>query len=304
MSAAAGDSIGQGVSVLGVGAVVESAEGSGMKELLAAARVAGHGNVQGLDQVDTSAVSAKVRRFLSDDDLMAIAAARLSLEDAAVDPSQLREAGCIVCNPGKYTRALERDHPRTRFRNEGHRIDSLALDRAVTSGELQMNPLRLLQQLDNNVLWWLCKKYLLGGINVQYTQAHAPDYFALVEAVATIAFGEASHVLVGGVQSAAQSAPQITRRDGKYCSETDPRAAGLAVFFVLGSAAPDCSKYGVLRLARSVHAEPSPTSRASAPALQHAARLLRHCLGRAELHLTAPEPSISVAPSLHFEVTS
>lgn len=284
--------------ILGAGAIVEESGRGEMMSLMDAGKIRARNNFGELATVDTSGVLPKDRRFLSDDDLMAIAAARLALDDAGVDVAGLRESACVAFNAGKYTRELERDHPRCAFRNAKGGIDSSALQNAVLTGSVQLNPLRLLQQLDNNVLWWLCKAYKLGGINLQLTQARAPDYSALLEATAAIAYGETRYALVGGVQTSAQSAPQVTRREGAYCSERNGRAAGAAIFFLLGGD-DESGGYGTLELTRSSGDERDLPS--AAPALERAMRLFRHSMQGIRLQLQPPQAMAPTALAVRFE---
>ncbi|HKY39952.1 MAG TPA: hypothetical protein VJN18_28655 [Polyangiaceae bacterium] len=273
---------GASVAIMGMGAVIEDVERDQMRELVTVATTVGARNVKIAPLLNSSAVSPRDRRFLSEDDVMAIAAAGMAITDSGLETTALVDAACIVCNGGKYTRALEADHPRSGFPNAASGFDSLAFDRAVAAGALELNPLRLLQQLDNNVMWWLCKAYKLGGINLQLTQACAPDYSALLEAIAAVAFAESRYAVVGGVQCAAQSAAHVTSRDGELCSEPDVRAGGLAVFFVLGPS-NHAGRYGTLHLAETLAS--SPASKCSVPALEQAMLLLLHALQRTSLQL-------------------
>lgn len=225
------------VFVRGAGFTVQDPERTGFKELLRDVAAAKLGNCISFAGAEMDAISVKDRRILSEDDIMATNAAELALKDAGIETGAVRDTGddlgCIVFNVGKATRQIERTHPRVPFRKPDDSVDTLALEAAVASGQVVLDPLNLLKHLDNSVLWWLCKTHKIGGLNLQITQSDAPDLMALLEAVNIISHGECNRLLVGGFQTAEQSAIHLSASSGRFHREDDVRAGGGSIFFVL-----------------------------------------------------------------------
>jgi hypothetical protein len=132
--------------------------------------------VAGDSDLDLGLPGAKDRKILSRSDLLAARAAALAIDDAfARGLPDGRSAGCVAFGCGSATCEADREVPFVGFRTASDELDSTAFARAVDVAEVQVDPLSLLRTLNNNVVWWLTKRYAIGGCNLQITQADAPD---------------------------------------------------------------------------------------------------------------------------------
>jgi 3-oxoacyl-(acyl-carrier-protein) synthase len=222
------------VAVSGIGLAMERAEHPLWQSFLAeGAGRRDRGRISsGRDGV---AISSKERRLLSEEDLLGIAAAELARIDAKLTSASLAVAtGCIVATTGKHTVRRERSHYRLAFERAGHTLDGAALAAAIETGEAQVSPFALLEGLDNNVLWWICKEHKIATINLQLVQTMAPGFYAVWEAVELIREGTCRRVIVGGYQSGDQAAVHGTLIRAERPAREDPTDfAGAAIFFVL-----------------------------------------------------------------------
>jgi hypothetical protein len=184
----------------------------------------------------TGVVSARDRRILAKEDLCGIYAADLARRDAAWDPAaSLGRTACMVVGSGKHTIARDLSTYRRQFQSAHGTFDSRAMRDAVGRGEASIDPLDLLLGLDNSVIWWTCRTYQIGEINLQITQVVDADRLALLEALATLSDRECERVLVGCIQTADQA--RVALADTTWPSEpvrSGPSWGG-AIFVVLES---------------------------------------------------------------------
>jgi hypothetical protein len=99
---------------------------------------------------------------------------------------------------------------------------------ALDCGEEVVDPFTLLRDLDNGLVWWLCKTYAISGFNLQVNQTQSPDYFAFLEAMEALYDGLCARVLVGGLRTGPREAVAgICRR------REEPATPDTAIFFIL-----------------------------------------------------------------------
>lgn len=227
----------------------------------------------------SSVAPARDRRILTTGDLQALHAASLAIATAGGESrlERLDRWACVCASTSKLTPDVETALPYVQFRKDDDSPDTLAYKSAVESGEVQVDPMGLLRCLDNSVCWWLCKRYGFGGVNLQLGQSLAPDCCAFVEAIDLIASGSHDGVLVGGYETVAQSAVQLTGLHGEPYDEDPEHAGGGAVFFLLESAERASAELALARLSLSadwdLRSQP-PESDFDAPALAYALALV------------------------------
>lgn len=270
------------LAITGAGLAIEDRARGGFAGLIREAAAAGaHPWIAGESDPEQGLPSAKDRKILSGEDVLAARAAMAAVDEAfpAGIPAGC-EVGCVTFGCGKATRAAEREAPYVGFRKADHGIDSAAFAEAVAAARVQVDPLRLLRDLNNNVVWWLCKQLGLGGVNLQLSQLDAPDLWTLIYAVELLERGSCEAVLVGGVQTTEQSAVQATVRRGAFCAEGDPSVGGAALFFVVQRlAAPEPRAAAELRLRLDApHLPAMPPGTWGTPALEHGLEVYRACL--------------------------
>ena len=202
------------VVVTGTSVLVESAPDSVWKDFLHAVRGAGGENV--CDSIDAAeemgVIAAKDRRILAAEDVCGICAADLARRDAGIElTSDDGATGCIVATTGKHTITREMTTYRRQFMTPQGIFDTRALREATDSGEAHVDPLDLLRGLDNSVLWWLCRYFKIGGVNLQITQARVPDQLALREGWELVREGTCERVLVGGFQTRDQALANLAQ---------------------------------------------------------------------------------------------
>lgn len=266
--------------VTGLGLAVEDrARGDFTILVREAADRGGRPWVAGESAPDFGLPSAKDRKILNRADVLAARAASRAIDDAFPRglPDRLK-AGCIAFGCGSGTCESELEVPFVGFHKPSGDLDSEAFARAVVAAEVQVDPLSLLRTLNNNVVWWLTKRYGLGDTNLQITQSDAPDLWALISAVDLIESGECDVALVGGVQTIEQSAILLTGLTGRFCPDDAPRAGGAAVFFVLERGAGQRHDAELRLRLDSPHLPVTEPLALGAPAMLGALDVYRACL--------------------------
>jgi hypothetical protein len=275
------------------------------------------------DRSAGAAISAKERRLLSEEDLLGIAAAESARLDAQLTSDCLGAAtGCIVASTGKHTTRRERSNYRLAFQRADHTLDGAAMSSAIETGAAHVSPFSLLEGLDNNVLWWICKEHKIATVNLQLVQTIAPGFYAVWEAIELIREGTCRRVIVGGYQTRDQAEVHSSLVSERRSQDAPPDFAGGAIFFVLeradDAAERAAESYGILDVDLSAtvgrdrsrkllcHGESSSRSGDTvmswlAPALHALAALFRAAIERRTIVLSAketrPVPSIRFLPS-------
>ncbi len=175
-----------------------------------------------------AAASAKDKRILTDHDLLAVDAGATAMRLAGLSDGS-DALGCVVFTTGKGTCLAERAQQRTAYWDAEDRPDVRRFINAIEHGAEVVDPFTLLRDLDNVLIWWLCKTYGISGFNLQINQTIEPDYHALLDGISALEDGLCRTLLVGGVQ--------VDDREevAAVCRDQDPRrpAADLSIFLVL-----------------------------------------------------------------------
>lgn len=191
--------------------------------------------------------------------------------------------GAVSFTTSKLTLENECTLPFVGFRKPDHSPDTVAFRRAVDAAAIQIDPLGLLRRLDNNVCWWLCKTYGIGGINLQIGQCLNPDLWALVAAIDLVASGACDGVLVAGGETTEQSAVHLHEAEASSVEEGDRSVGGGALAFVLQSeqtaGTRGYARVGLDFTGDHRHVREWVSTSAGAPGLASALTLMRWSVG-------------------------
>lgn len=269
--------------ISGIGLAIEDPERLGWRAIAAEVERAGHRWWSPLGKAPEGRdLPARDRKILRHDDILMIQAAQLAVDCAFAggEPPPGRW-GYVAFGVGKGSRRSDRVHTYANYVKSDGTQDGAAYMRAVKHSEEQPDPLMLLRDLSNNVLWWLCKQYGSSATNLQITQRDSPDVAGLVTAIELIASGECDGVIVGGGVSSEQGAIHLSQRCGASYDESDLRVGGAGVFFVL-ERAPQRNAYAALSTEFDSVCVPAGAREVElgVPAIAHAMRVYRACLAR------------------------